>query len=648
MDPQPLDGDVLFPNGMNSLSDAWSLPPGSYVWGLNVWNRGGSIRTRPGFRVVYELPDGNLQGFSTFTPRYGNPQLIAVVDGVVNVSSFPYKSNKSLTAANGNAVLSKKSKRCYTVNAVKSVQRNADNSLKLVSPQSVMIFQDGLSAPVSYDGNVTKFRGGANGIPQGTVMAWSGGRLWVAQKDKLIAGDIADPFSSFERSYNTLGGLDFFTMPGPITAMHEAPGMVKPPLVVFTDTTTTAVQSNQAERVAWNSNPDFISSVFPTVGCNAGFSPTVSGGKLWWHSTFGWMNFDSAAEANVSTMVLPESNEMYRSAKNLSSDVTGICGTSYDNVLLSSVPHAGKRNTHTWVYDSAPERVRSKQAAPCWSSVWTGVAPVQWAHVTRHGQTRIFCASKDADGKNRVYEAFVGNRDNGCDFPWAVETRAYTGNTAARKQFRFAELQLRSLLGKVNLKGMWAGGARGPWKETLSTEINAIEGNIVGGEEINFDDQLFGLQAQSRRVATTDIKDSEDAEFSSCNIESGDREVIDTSFMLRIEGSGQCEIKAIRMFMEPWKEYTTGECSEANELTGAVRFDGAASDDVDELQEFTEPFTSTKTAEARYKDTNWTAVGAATVLSSISQADADKRALQLAGQRAEYKLRQITPPYEAQ
>lgn len=645
MDPTPIDGDVLFPNGMNSLSDAWSLPPGSYVWGLNVWNRGGSIKTRPGFRMIYELPDGNLQGFSTFTPRYGNPQLIAVVDGVVNVSPFPYKTNKPLTAANGNAVLSANAKRCYTVNAVKAIQHNPDNSLKIISPQPVMIFQDGLSAPVSYDGNTTQFRGGANGIPQGTVMAWSGGRLWVAQKEKLIAGDMADPYSSYERSYNTLGGLDYFTLPGPITAMHEAPGMSHPPLVVFTDTTTTAFQSNMAQRQEWGNTPDFVSNVFSTVGSNAGFSPTVVGGKLWWHSTFGWMNFDTAAEANTSTTVLPESNEMHRSAKDLSNDLTGICATSFDNLLLSSVPYAGRQNKHTWIYDVAPERVRSKQAAPCWSSIWTGVAPVQWAQVTRNGVTRVFCASKDADGKNRVYEAFVGYRDNGVDFPWAVETRAYTGNSASNKEFRFAELQLRSLLGKTNIRGLWAGGSRGPWKETLSTEIIAREGNIVAGQDINFDDKLFALKSQSRVVSTQDVKDVDDSDFSSCNIESGNREVVDTSFMLRIEGSGSCEIKAIRMFMVPWKDKTTGECAESNETLGSVRFDGAASAETDDLQEFVEPFTSTKTAEARYKETNWTAIGSATVESTVSQADADKRASQLAGERAEYKLRQITPPY---
>lgn len=647
--PAIIDGDARFGGGLDSFSENISIAAGKYVYAENLVNRGGVLQTRPGFRVKLKLPDGKFQACTTYYPSQGSartPQIVAVVSGTVYVSEFPYRGFRQV----GGAQLSATAKRVYAVNATKAVQRNPDDSLRLITPQALMIFQDGVSPPAYYDGTILRSSTGTFAIPQGTIMCWAGNRLWVARREKLFAGDIADPLSFAEQTFNTLGGVSCFILPGNITGMSETPGVNLPQLLVFTDKTTTTFRSDVFDRAQWNSVDQFQRKIFRNVGCVSHRSITSIGGNLYWYSTDGVTNLDTAQFNSQATKLKYLDNEMIRSKSRLNADLSGIAATSHQNFLLTSVPHADKLNRHTWVMDSSNTDLISQSSDECWASVWTGVRPIEWTTVTVDGTDRLFCGSTDLDGHNRVYEAFTDDRrDNGCDIPWLAELRAYNDGDVKPKHFRYAEYMLSELAGQVDVAISWAGAMRGRWKRCATPVFKAMEGSIFAPNVLETDTPMFALKKQSRLARTTDVRETREDVFSSAGVEgpvfnvepTGTKEAIDTAFTFRIEGSGPCAIREFKVYMDPQADTETGQKTTVETVARAVRFDGAAAKDVEDLDEPPSIYTSTKTATARYK--NYASTKTATVESLVSQSDADKRALQAAQGFAEVVLRSIVP-----
>lgn len=647
--PQIIDGDARFGGGLDSFSENLTLAPGKYIWAENLVNRGGVLQTRPGFRTRIKLPDGKLQGLTTYYPSQASarvPQLIAIVSGNVYASEYPYRGFRQI----GGASLSATAKRVYTVNTIKAVQRNADNSLRLIQPQSIMVFQDGLSPACYYDGVMLRPSVGTFAIPQGTIMCWAGNRLWVARREKLFAGDIGDPLSFREQTFNLLGGVQCFLLPGEITAMHETPGVNLPQLLVFTDRTTSTFRSDVYDRSQWNSINPFQRKIFPRLGCVSQRSITSIGGTLYWFSLDGVTTLDTAEFNSQATKVRHMDNELIRSKSRLGADWSGVAGIGFDNFLLMSVPHAGKFNRHTWVMDSSSEDLMTNESPACWSSIWTGVQPVEWTNVTANGVETIFCASADPDGHNRIYEAFTSDRrDNGVDIPWAAEIRALTGGSVDKKRFRYAEYMLSELVGEVNLRISWAGAQRGQWKACSVPTFKAREGSLSYNDIIDPSTPIFAFKKQSRLARTNDILEVPEGPLSAAGVEgpvfnvepSGTKEAIDTAFAFRIEGSGPCGLREFKVYMDPVKPADSGQRTTIETGDPAVRFDGAASKNAEDLDAPLEIFSSTKSETARYK--NYASTKTATVQSLVSQADADKRASQSAREAAEVVLRSLVP-----
>ncbi|HYG24436.1 MAG TPA: hypothetical protein VEH04_16785 [Verrucomicrobiae bacterium] len=638
------DGDMRFARGLDSASDPSALLPESYAWSVNMLNRGGVLQTRPGYRQRFTLPEGKLQGLTVFTPRVGTPVLIAIVAGKVYTSHYPFTSYQAVVGDQ----LSATADHVFAEQATRSVERNPDGSLKLISPQSVLMLQDGKSPAAYFDGYRTT---STNSVPQGTHMKWVSGRLWVARGPQLFASDIADPLNFIEQKTNTLGGINYYLLPDDCTGMATTPGLQLSPLFAFTNSTTTAFQTTVLNRAAWSSLAQFQQTIFPNIGTVSARSIVSRAGLLWWYSQFGLVNFDAAAFSESSSRIDLMDNELARSKSCLSPDLSGIAAASYGNFLLVSVPHASLRNRHTWVHDATSHDLANEALPPCWSSVWTGVNPVQWVRLTIAGRTRLFCASVDDDGQNRVYEAFTNERrDNGVDIPWVVETRGYTGGApVSPKELRFLEYGLSDIHGQVNLKISWAGVGRGRWKTLAEREFRAAEGNISGGQSFRSDSALFALKSQSRFGRTEDLQNVPEDTLSSAGIDGNvfttesEREVVDTAFQFRIEGSGQCSVRSLRVFMDPIADSDRGMPDKAETEAGLVRYDGAASRNQEGLQEAPTIFSSTKSAEARYK--NYGVGASAAVVSSISQSEADKRALQTAQARADFQLAATVPPY---
>lgn len=633
------DGDFRFLRGANSYSDVIGLPPESYFFTLNMLNRGGVLQTRPGFDWSYTLPDGNLQGFVIFYPQLGLPQHIACVDGTLYASDYPFKKFVAI----GGAKMDPNAKRVYMTLTCKSVQRNDDGSLTFITPKSILMLQDGVSPPSYYDGHTVQRVTGKWPTPQGSIMAWVNGRLWVARRNIAFAGDIADPTCFYEQQFNTLGGVSYFTLPEEITGFASTPGMQVPELLCFTNNTTSTFRADILNRDLWSQTEQFQRLIMPGLGCVAPWSINAQAGQLWWYSQYGYTMLDTAMATMQTTKVRYSDNEMMRSKSHLSSDLTGICSASFSNFLMLSVPHESSYNRHTWVLDPSVFDMLQEDAPAAWASVWNGVSPVQWGKVIIKGTSSLFCASKDRDGKNRVYKAFrPQSLDNGCSFPWRVESRGYTANTPAPKRLRFLNYRLSELSGQTDLKFSWAGASRGPWKTFATAHFSAQRGSIDSNKVIEATDTVFAMKKQERVARTEDIQFKKTDDFSSAGVEGPiysievTDEKVDSAFQFCIEGSGPCAIRSIQPVFEPVVSPSTGQVAKPEGEDHFVRFDGAASKSAEDLQVEPESFSSTQHAEARYK--NFVGVGDATVVTGVSQADADKRATEVAQAIAQHKL----------
>jgi hypothetical protein len=633
--PRTNDFDIRFLGGMESSAEPGTLGSDFFARGMNVTNRGGIVQCRPGYRCRTVLPAGNFQGGKVFRPKSGDVTLLFGVEGVLYSSPYPFLEVMVVP----DVAFIPHSRQLFFQQAEQSIQFNSDGSLTLISPRNVMVIQDGgFSPPAVFDGTSAEHQRGAGAIPLGGAMAWSGDRLWVARGSSLFASDIANPFSFREPEY--FATVTAFSLPGEITAMAEVPNADIAQLLVFTDSTTTLMQSGVRNRAVWNTTANFQRILFPAVGCVSQQSITTHLGLLWWYSAFGLTSLDSASFTRQTSVLPYRDNEMADSKGRMSPDVGGVAMGVFENYLMVSVPYCDSKNRHTWVLDQAPLQRGGGASSAAWNSVWTGTRPAQWIYGSFGGTEQIFHISKDFDGNNRLWESFTPDRlDDGCPITWYMETRGIDGGLPLQpKKFRYATAYLRELYGQVDVGIFWAGVSRGKYKSILKKRINASIGSIRTGEVIRYDSLMFGLKKQMRDVRTEDAQQTASATtLTSTDVESPDAEFIDEAFQLLIVGSGPGAVAGIRYFMEP-PAGTAGSNSPDKEVSGAVekdeteenfvRFDGAAAEShvfADALASFENDipkFTSNKTATV--VQSGITAVGTGFAESVISQQDADK------------------------
>jgi hypothetical protein len=645
------DADIRFHLGMMSDAEPSILPTGYVFNTVNMMCRGGVLQTRPGYRCKTELFDGNLQGGCVYRPKAGIEQMVVVVEGRVFVAPWPFVSFRLLS----NILLSPYSKQVFFCLGEQTQERRSlevDAPIDFITPRSVLFIQDGgTSACAWYDGsNSGQARDDQYGIPVGGPMRYVGNRLWVAGGSRLTASDIGNPFSFRERTYP--GGVAAITYPLPISALAETPGVVDPDLLVFTEERTYRVRANIRTRSTWETTDDFNTPIFP-VGTYSQRSVTVQNGMLWWFSPRGLIRYDAAEASNVTSTLPLFDSPMTISKVGLSGDQSLVAGASFGSFLLMSIPHGDIYNTHTWVMDTEP----SQEKTLPWQGIWTGTRPVEWMSGPVAGAERIFYVSKDYDGKNRLWEAFIEERaDNGCPISWLAETRGYFGPTwnsdypkLADKRFCYAELQMAELIGKIDVGVWWAGVHRGAYKQCLVKQIQADEGCISWDKDISEDTPLYALKPQSRRVKTQDVRESDEADGTSAGVERDQVEEKDDAFQLLIAGSGQAAIRWIRVFAAPVPQDLSGDCEPSESDVNMVRFDGRASEGAD-YEEALEPlnaalvvYESTKTHVLERDDVSVTGTGYAT--SIVSQADADKIAQAIAVEQAERMLENALPPY---
>lgn len=635
------DGDFSLLGGLDTAVSPELLSAGKYSYAENLAIVDGRLQVRPGFTCRVTLPDGKLQGMFVYSSWRTAPALIVVVSGRLYVVPSPYEDFHEVAGAR----LSETAERVYGQLTVQAVERLPGGALRFVSPRYLLVLQDGVSPPVVYDGQKAWYAGGLRKIPQGTHMAWAGNRLWVAQRERVFASDIANPLSFVEQETNTFGGVSYFLLPGPCTGLVLLPGQtpsIKSPLLAFTATTTTLFRSNILNRDLWTATEDFQSTIFPTLGCVAPRSIVAANGLLWWLSELGVTRLDAAKFSQESGQIQYLDREIARGLS-VSGDLSSATAAAVRNWILLTVPYGGELGAHTWLLDLSPLSTLQGSTPPTWVSVWTGIRPVQWATINWQSRTRLFAISKDADGHNRLYEGLgPAGRDNGVDVPWVLETRGYTANIPRKKYFRFAEIRLLNVRGSLTLSVDWAGALRGPWKRLCQGTFTTTDGTVRAGGPLT---EIATPKWPTVLFRTPDAAMAPYFQGSAPvegprNIEAISEEISDTAFQLRVMGSGPAAFDRIRVFMAPDREPEYGEPVE-DLPDGELLVTGQPSDGTPRPV-----WTASAVGRAQWR--NWAAETSASVESYVSEEDAKKRARQIAQQRAEWILRHEAEPVSRQ
>ena len=535
---------------------SYEIGQNQYAWGENVFTRGGVPQTRPGNRYVTELPGKKLQGMVMFTPTNASQQMIVAIDGEIFQSSPPFTSFAKVQGANFSPCVDM----IHMKPCLKSVEETLSGVLSLITPKSMIVIQDGISPAVSWDGGTAK----TLDIPIGTWMEWANSRLWIANGSSLIAGNLGDPEHATENQY--LAERSDFTLPDYITGMIQTTDLQG--LLVFTATTTFAFQTGIRDRKQWQTTPNFQSLAIPHVGCVAGRSIVNQYGLTHWFSASGMVTANAAMASKISSSLPSIDGEMTRSKANISSNPSGVCCATYENVMMVSVPSGDRYNSHTWIKDFAPSgesngvgaNPYTGTVAPgAWAGVWTGIRPVQWATSSDNGRQRCFAACYDKSSKNgkliHIWEAFssVKTDNNGGRITCALETAMVMQPT--RRKFCYSEIDVCEITGIVDLE-IYFGGLKGPWIKIFDGVLQAMEGSMgsPGNQIMDENTVIQNFKPQSRRIRTRDFSPQTQAPIR----ESGDVAGADKAFALLFVWKGRMGIQRARIVTSDFPESNTG------------------------------------------------------------------------------------------
>lgn len=628
-----IENGYYFVNGMDSYSNPQALDSNTVVYSMNTTCRGGLYKTRPGSKSLLTISGDNPQGMCVFTPTGGVPNIVFAVDGLVYRSEYPFNSYSQIDGI----VFAPHSRFISWTVAVKSTDYNADGELIFLdSSKSVLIMQDGITAAAYWDGGTARHLNpasttnltpsgelkptvGYNETPVGLWSVWSGNRLWVARKNMVFASDIGNPLMFTDQLYLSEGRA--FYLPGDCNGMIETPDQSG--VLAFTRDNCTLFQSSISDRTKWLTTADFQKIVSPFVGCVAPRSLIQQYGLIWWFSSKGVMSLDSAFRTNQSSKISVQDMEMAASKRNICYDMAGICGISYENYLMLSVPYGDIYNRHTWVLDQDPF---NQSTTNSWNSVWTGWRPVEWAKGNVFGADAVFFMSLDYDGYIRVWEAMrTDHNDNDMPITCTVQFREHNFGVPNDKKFGHVELDLREISGDVSMCIAYQGIKGG--MSTISTkELSAnSKGEMYGEVDYAGATVVRSLKAQSRFIISANASGS--SECLGCNVESIKPQNIDKAFSIVVLWSGEMGINSYNLYVTNEPLSPQGNCEIDETGIKSLSENGCSAES---LYVDTEPFdtyTATESVSIYCNDTPAIIyTGTATIVSYISQNDADRRA----------------------
>jgi len=346
---------------------------------------------------------------------------------------------------------------------------------------------------------------------------------------------------------------------------------------------------------------------------------------LWWYSSKGLLNQDDALRANITSRLTIQDNPMFATKANMSFNLSGVCSSQYENMLLCSVPYGDKMNRRTMVLDQAPVGPQESQTN-AWASYWTGWRPIEWARGVVNGEARVFFGSVDYDGRNRIWEIGTQTKtDNGVPITCNLITREHLFESRDEKMLNFVDAELCNIKDDVSFM-ISAAGVRGGWQVIGEKEIVSSQGQVYG-------DALYGEGAEEfagTSPQTRIVKSQNYVSPNECNaicVESDSNSgLIDRAFSIMFSWSGILGINAYRVFAKYHVNINNGECSPNEEGVRMLNSDGCGSlDRFDTDSPFTE-YASTRTFSQVNPQTSLVVSYQATATSIISQQDADRKA----------------------
>lgn len=571
-----LAGSSYLVGGADSWTQPIALDDIEYVAGMNVVCRGGRIRTRPGSKIMANLPipRGNLQGGTLFIPNAGTPAIVVAVDGEIWVTNPPFREFVKLSGLQFNPL----SKFVAWAQCEQSTDYTVDGELYFLdNPKSVLIIQDGVTRAAYWDGvnhghiNPGPSPGavtqpGYDGTKIGLWMAWSNNRLWVSRDNQVFASDIGNPLKFTETQYLNEGRA--FYLASNCRGIIETPD--KDGILCFTEKDATLLLSSIQDRTQWLTTKDFQKTIIPYIGCVAPRSLVNQYGLTWWFSPTGLQNLNSALNQNISSKISYQDAEMSSSKEEISPDMSIICAGYYENYLVVSVPSADPFNKDTWCLDQNPFEGGSN----VWASRWTGWRPVEWFRGVVGNSERVFFVSKDQDGVNRLWEGFLPQRkDNGCPITCTVLTKQHTFGDLRRKKMRFSKLFLADINGHVSLR-WWNVPQNGAPYDAGSKEIEATVGQVYSNQEYGDNANNFAANRPQTRTVYSQENTTTDSNCDTCGIEKQDEGNLDYSFGLFIAWSGDMSLSAYQIFASSDPEADVGRCEDNEEEPRSVNASG--------------------------------------------------------------------------
>lgn len=576
--------DSGWTGGCDTLLYPTDLTQGCYTWSINCINRGGILQTRPRRRRLFSIPGSVAQGLCEFLTLDQTQYLVWAIDGNIYFSVYPFASYDTIPGVSFNPF----ARRIFFCSQVQAAKYNVDNTIAILpTPIKYLFIQDGTSSCAWWDG-VTAYQpfssftpvtpatptGIANQDvfpPIGTAMVASGGRLWIAVGRQVYASDYVIPNQFREQAY--LAEVSGFQFPRNVTCMQQGPQ--DSGTFVYTDRGIYTLQSNILDRTLWQTTPLFQNTITEEVGCVAPFSPIYQHGLPWFYTAKGFLSMDMALQIHISNVLYTRDGEMRRSKALLSPTLTGICSGIFENVLMVSVPHASQYNRHTWIQDGGIAPKLNNSIGACWTGVWTGTYPVQYA-------TMIF------DGVEHNYELSYANGyilNSGAKYPISIwenfqalalddnvtpirakmETRMWRMPNDELFHACYVEVLVTQLTGIATLS-FSLGGVSGLYQKLSTCTLRADVGPFfnVAMPTIYYvfpgqmDTLIQSYRSQNRYPRSGDVVINASS-ASPHYIEVGLNDYIDKGFQVLLEWTGNLAIRVIKFYYRPFSSKSVGD-----------------------------------------------------------------------------------------
>jgi hypothetical protein len=573
------------------------LVEGEYFWSINTLNRGGQIQTRPARKLVHSFQGQRAQGAADYYTMDNTHYGFVAIDGHILYSQFPFKMGFSELEGVSFSPNAERIFFCSALQAIEWAPEGPPAIAVMETPRKWLFIQDGISPPAWWNPYEGVFQPSdptlGQTVPIGTIMAESGGRLWVVNLDTVWASDLYFPQSFNETTY--IAELPGFHFPDVVTALLA--GQAESDLFVGTSSGIYTLQSTILDRTKWSTTEDFQNIVSEEIGPVGPYTVGYQYGLPWFWTGKGLLSLDEAIQSNRSNLLVSQDQEMDRSKSYLGADLSGICLGFFGNALLCAVPSSHPLNRDTWVMDTAVAARLGSTAAPSWVGIWRGTYPVVFIKVEHSGVQHLFELSYSSGLLTtgltttgiHLWENFLpdtgdvaGEYETPINCAW--ESRMFVMPRLEVMRAAYVELLIVNLIGIVELDFFLTGFA-GPFVHCGHATLRADQGvwghpdyQEIYNQYPPFEDTIIqSMRAQVRFVRSNDIFPALGDYAAKC-VEVGLTENKDKGFQVQVQWLGRMGVKAVKFFYDTdMSEPNVGQCGVDESTTPKIAFESERS-----------------------------------------------------------------------